>query len=127
VQDCIAELRRTAEAVRAINDPAFGATGARLAETIDCLERTTAWLLKTPQSDAALAGATPYLRLFANAAGGAFLAEQALVAAREAGDGLGTVALARFFAENIAIGSSGLERIVIEGADSVNAGGAALV
>jgi len=127
VRLCIAELRRTADAVQASNDPGFGATGMRLAETIDSLERTTAWLLKAPQSDAALAGATPYLRLFANAAGGALLAEQALVAARDAGDGLGSIALARFFAENIAIGSSGLERIVIEGADSVNGAEAALM
>jgi hypothetical protein len=127
VKALIAELRRTAEAVQAINDPAFGATGARLAETIDCLERATAWLLKAPQGDAALAGATPYLRLFANAAGGALLAEQALVAARDAGNGLGSIALARFFAENIAIGSSGLERTVIEGADGVNAAATALM
>ena len=37
--------------------------------------------------DAALAGATPYLRLFALAAGGALLAEEALAALRLAGNG----------------------------------------
>jgi hypothetical protein len=69
VRTYIAELRRTADAVKAANDPAFGATGARLADAIDSLERATVWLLKDPQSEAALAGATPYLRLFAHAAG----------------------------------------------------------
>ena len=104
----IGELRRTADAVKAANDPAFGATGARLADAIDSLERATAWLLKDPQSEAALAGATPYLRLFANAAGGALLAEQALAAARMASDGSAParIALARFFAENIAVSAS---------------------
>ena len=42
------------------------------------------WLLGPPHDDldTALAGATPYLRLFALAAGGALLAEEALAAAR---------------------------------------------
>ena len=128
VRSYIGELRRTADAVKAANDPAFGATGARLTDAIDSLARATEWLLKAPQSDAALAGATPYLRLFANAAGGALLAEQALAAARMTGDGSAParIALARFFAENIAVAASGLERTVTEGADSVNASEAAL-
>ena len=72
------ELRRTVEAVKAANDPAFGATGARLAEAVDCLERATALAARpaAERPDAALAGATPYLRLFALAAGGALLAER---------------------------------------------------
>ena len=56
VRAYIAELRRTADAVKAANDPAFGATGARLADAIDSLERATEWLLKEPQSEAALGG-----------------------------------------------------------------------
>ena len=128
VRHYIGELRRTAEAVKAANDPAFGLTGARLTDAVNSLERATQWLLRAPQSDAALAGATPYLRLFGNAAGGALLAEQALAALRMADDGSAParVALARFFAENIAVGWDGLERTVIEGADSVNASEAAL-
>jgi hypothetical protein len=128
VRTYIGELRRTADAVKAANDPAFGATGARLADAIDSLERATAWLLKDPQSEAALAGATPYLRLFANAAGGALLAEQALAAARMASDGSAParIALARFFAENIAVSASGLENTVTDGGTSVTASEAAL-
>jgi hypothetical protein len=128
VRTYIGELRRTADAVKAANDPAFGATGARLTDAIDSLARATEWLLKAPQSDAALAGATPYLRLFASAAGGALLAEQALAAARMTGDGSAParIALARFFAENIAVAAPGLERTVTEGNESVNASAAAL-
>jgi hypothetical protein len=123
------ELRATVKAVQAANDPAFGATGARLAEAVDSLDRATAWLLskveKEPQ--AALAGATPYLRLFGNAAGGCMLADEALAALRIAGaEPASRVATARFFAENIAVQASGLERAVTEGADSVNAADAAL-
>src|SRR6187397_603348 len=121
----IAELRGTAAKVQAANDPAFGDTGARLAEAIDSLERATQWLLKQNSSPAALAGATPYLRLFGNAAGGTMLAEDALASLR-AGDGSARGTLARFFAENIAGQAGGFERIIVEGGDSINGAQAAL-
>jgi len=118
------ELRRTVAAVRAANDPAFGATGARLSDAVDSLDCATTWLLskldKSP--DAALAGATPYLRLFASAAGGCALAEEALAGIRlDDAEAAGRVALARFFAENIAVQAGGLETTVTEGADSISA------
>jgi butyryl-CoA dehydrogenase len=120
VRTHIADLQRTVETVRAANNPAFGATGARLGEAVDSLERTTAWLLGRPLDDTSLAGATPYLRLFATATGGALLAEEALAAARAGTDPEARIAIARFFAEHVAPGSSGLEREVVEGADSVS-------
>jgi alkylation response protein AidB-like acyl-CoA dehydrogenase len=119
------ELRRTVAAVQASNAPSFGETAARLGEAIDSLERATQWLLAQKTSDITLAGATPYLRLFGNAAGGCMLAEQALASVRE-GDGAARMALARFFAENIAVQASGIERSVTEGADSINSAQAAL-
>ena len=129
VRAYIGELRNTVKAVQATNDPAFGSTGAKLSEAVDSLDRATTWLMgkieKEPQ--AALAGATPYLRLFGNAAGGCMLADEALAALRIAGaEPASRVAIARFFAENIAVQASGLERTVIEGADSVNTTDAAL-
>jgi acyl-CoA dehydrogenase len=129
VRTYLDELRRTVEAVQSTNDPAFGAMGARLGEAVESLDRATAWLLqkleKEPQ--AALAGATPYLRLFGNAAGGCMLADEALAALRVAnGEPAARIAIARFFAENIAVQASGVERAVTEGADSVNAADAAL-
>jgi alkylation response protein AidB-like acyl-CoA dehydrogenase len=120
------ELRATTADVKASNAPAFGETAARLSEAIDSLERATQWLLARKGSQDALAGATPYLRLFGNAAGGCLLASQALAALRDGGDGAGRTALARFFAENIAVQASGLERSVTEGADSIVQADAAL-
>jgi hypothetical protein len=130
-KEMIGEIRRTVEAVDAVNDPAFGWTGVRLRDAVDSLERTTAWLLarRDNELDSALAGATPYLRLFGLAAGGAFLANEALAAMRLAGNGSdasASIALSRFFAENFAVKAGALERTVIEGADSVNAADAAL-
>jgi alkylation response protein AidB-like acyl-CoA dehydrogenase len=127
VQAYIGELRRIVEAVNATNDPAFGWTGVRLSEAVESLDRATQWLMGQTENnpDAALAGATPYLRLFAAAAGGCLLAEQGLAALR-LGNDAGRVALARFFAENIAVQAAGLERTVVEGADSVTRADAAL-
>jgi hypothetical protein len=116
------ELRAMAAAVRSANDPAFGATGARLGEALDSLDRATQWLRAQldRRPEAALAGATPYLRLFGHAAGGCMLAREALAATRLAnGDAAARVGVARFFAENISVQAGGLERAVTEGADSV--------
>ncbi|MET0629853.1 MAG: acyl-CoA dehydrogenase [Xanthobacteraceae bacterium] len=131
VRAYIEELRGTLAAVNAANEPAFGATGPRLSDAVDSLERATQWLLGSQQNDpdTALAGATPYLRLFALAAGGTRLAEEALAAARVAGNGADAaarIALARYFAENLAVEAPSLERTVVEAADSVNSADAAL-
>ena len=115
----LGELRETVKQVGASNAPGFGRTAARLDEAVGNLDRATNYLLAQKGSQAALAGATPYLRLFATAAGGCLLAEQALAALRASTDGAGQVALVRFFAENIASQAAGLERTVTEGAESV--------
>jgi alkylation response protein AidB-like acyl-CoA dehydrogenase len=133
VKAYIGEIRRAVAAVNASNDPAFGWTGVRLEDAVDALARTTDWLLggKANDPDPVLAGATPYLRLFALTAGGALLAQEALAAKQLTGNGADAdaaarIALARFFAENLAVQAGGLERTVIEGADSVNRADAAL-
>src|SRR3954469_19244258 len=131
VRAYISEIRRSVEAVNATNDPAFGWTGVRLQDAVDSLQRATDWFLGGQHNDPdpALAGATPYLRLFALAAGGALLAQEALAAKRLAGNGndaAARTAIARFFAENLAVQTSALERTVVEGADSVNRADAAL-
>jgi len=117
------ELRATVAAVQATNDPGFGATGARLAAAVDDLARTTAWLLQKLEAEpeAALAGATPYLRLFGLAAGGCMLADEALAALRLAGDAdaPARIAAVRFFAENLAVATGGLAATVTEGAAAI--------
>jgi acyl-CoA dehydrogenase len=122
------ELRGIVEAVRASNDPAFGATPARLTEALDSLTRATQWLtgVSAKDADAALAGATPYLRLFGITTGGCYLARQALAALRLGETAPPRVALARFFAENFAVQAGGLERTVVDGAQSLIGADAAL-
>jgi butyryl-CoA dehydrogenase len=65
VREEIADMRKTIDALRASNDPAFGKTAERLGEAVDALDRSTEFLLKHLGSDVetVLAGATPYLRL----------------------------------------------------------------
>ncbi|HPG89368.1 MAG TPA: acyl-CoA dehydrogenase, partial [Hyphomicrobium sp.] len=62
------------------DNPAFGRTAANLKDALDTLCATTRWIGKalTSEPDAALAGATPYLRAFALVAGARYLAEAAL-------------------------------------------------
>jgi len=128
VKASIARYRAAAEAVARLNDPAFGKAGQRLREAVDCLERTTEWMLKTmgPSPAEALAGATPYLRLFGLAAGGAYLAEAALAAreAMQAGESDPAhgrrIRDCRFFAENSASIALGIEHAVVDGAQAVN-------
>jgi len=126
VKAYVKELRDIAARVQATNDPAFGTTGAKLHAALDDLARATDWLLaqlkSAPQN--ALAGATPYLRLFGSTAGGCLLADEAMAALR-AGDAAARaverVALARFCAENIVVQSGGLAAAVTEGGDSIAA------
>jgi acyl-CoA dehydrogenase len=122
------ELRDIVDAVSASNDPAFGWTPTRLGEALDSLGRATQWLLgqSGKDADAALAGASPYLRLFGIATGGCYLAQQALAAIRLGEAATSRVALARFFAENFAVQAGGLERTVVEGAAGLIGADAAL-
>jgi acyl-CoA dehydrogenase len=124
----IASMRATATRLVKEATPAFGLTAPRLREAIESLDRATSHMLKaTAANDPsdALAGATPYLRLFALAQGAASLAEAALAANAmvAAGDTdpahPARVALCRFFAETIATGAAGLEASVMAGADTL--------
>ena len=119
------ELRGIVSKVKAANDPALGDTGARLSDAVESLDRATQWVLAQKSSPAALAGATPYLRLFGTTVGGCMLADDALASLRNNGSA-GRVALARFFAENIAVQAAALERSVTEGGASVLQAEAAL-
>ncbi|HEX8827953.1 MAG TPA: acyl-CoA dehydrogenase, partial [Xanthobacteraceae bacterium] len=124
----IDELRGVVRALDASNDPGFGWTAVRLGEAVESLARATNWLLaRLPKEpDAALAGATPYLRLFGLTTGGCLLAKQALTAMRLGEDAGARVGLTRFFAENLAVGAGALERTVVEGAAGVIGADAAL-
>lgn len=123
------ELSGVVARVEASNDPAFGTTGTRLREALGSLERASRWLLEKLGSapNDALAGATPYLRLFGSTLGGCMLASEALAAKVQAEDNKRYVTVARFFAENITVQSSSLERTVIDSAGAVNGADAVLL
>lgn len=116
--------------VEASNDPAFGTTGAKLRDALGSLDRASRWLLEklAANPNDALAGATPYLRLFGSALGGCMLANEALAARSEnESEAARHVALARFFAETFAVQAPSLEKTVTDGADAVLAADAVLV
>jgi acyl-CoA dehydrogenase len=121
VADEIAGIRRVAADVDGRGGAGFGATAARLGEAADSLEESTRlmqdWLAGDQNS--ALAGASPYLRLFGLSLGGACLAKAGLAAEAlvEGGDRseLGRVGLARFFAEKLATAAPGLARAIASG------------
>jgi len=109
------KLQRTGAALaREIEDMRAVAAGAKLdgaealTEAVADFERASRFMREAAPG-LALAGATPYLRLFALARGGTLLAKGAAQGdARRA-------ALARFFARNLAVAASGLAREVIDG------------
>jgi len=122
----IRELAKTAEEVRASNRPEFGVMGERLTQAVAALEDASRWMGQALQgnTEAALAGAQPYLRLFGLAAGGVYLARGALAVVRDsAGSGPASganprIALARFFAENHAVGATALKDTIVTGGDA---------
>ena len=125
VHGYIAELKAMVEDLRGSNDVALGRAPAKLAAALEDLDEATRFLqsaMAEGRMETALAGATPYLRLFALAAGGAYLARGAV-----AGSSPERAALCRFFADNMVGETRALKERVVEGADSLAAAGAALV
>ncbi|MCQ2005112.1 acyl-CoA dehydrogenase [Rhizobium sp. NRK18] len=123
VRGFIAELRTTASAVRASNIGGFGHTAEALSAALDDLEAATDWLLAAlaaGRTADALAGATPYQRLFGLALTGCYLATGGLAAADD-GKQDKRIALCRFAAENMIGETSTLKHRVISGAASLAA------
>ncbi len=120
VADLVGEMRGVVAQVKAANTPGFGHSAVRLAAAVDALERATRWMLATMGSDqgAVLAGATPYLKLFALAQGGTGLARKALATRTEA-QGADDLATARFFADILTTEAPALELAVTEGAGAI--------
>jgi len=127
VRGLIDAMRRTARSAAAVIVPEGSHDG--LQDAVESLDRATSWLLTRLDADpkAALAGATPYLRLFGVAAGGCLVAQEAMAAQRSNDPRAPErVALARFYADNIALQALGLERVVTAGFDSMDGADAAL-
>lgn len=111
VSQQVARIRATVEELYGAGDD-FGAMADQLASATDALEQTTNWLLENGLANPndALAGASPYLRLFSQVMGGWLHARSALASQRllaSGGGGFDTtfleakVATARFYADNL--------------------------
>lgn len=122
VRGFIGELKQIAEQVRGSNLKGFGETADRLAASLADLEEATNWLLERlalGDAASALAGATPYQRLFGLALTGAYLAKGAL--AEEEHERDKRLSLCRFTAENLLAETVALKDRVISGAESLSA------
>jgi acyl-CoA dehydrogenase len=134
VRTIIAEWGAIIAQAAAVNEPVLGRLASRTSEALAALEEATVWLL-APERDQeeVLAGASPYLRLFGLAAGGALLAKGALAALGQERAGAGDpihrahIVTARFYAENLATGAAGLARAVIEGGGAIREARDALI
>jgi acyl-CoA dehydrogenase len=111
-------LRRELADMQSIVEAAgdFAAAGA-VREAVGALDAASGFLIEAEPSKAE-AGATPYLRLFALARGATLLMKGALSKDPK------RVALARFFADNIAIAAPSLAKTVIDGGPSLLEAGA---
>ena len=119
------ELRTIPTRLAAENRPELGRTAEKVAASLEDLSSAGDHLLQElshGRADAALAGATPFLRLFGLAAGGAYLGLGAL--AREEEGNESRTALARFFAERLLPETAALRETIIDGADAIPAANA---
>ncbi|WP_028749370.1 acyl-CoA dehydrogenase [Rhizobium mesoamericanum] len=124
----IAELKQIADEVRHSNLDGFGATANRLDAAITDLGEATDWLLAQVRKGKvaeALAGATPYQRMFGLVLTGCYLAKGGFAQALDGG-AEGRIALCRFAAENLLSEVTALKDCVVNGAASLAAAKAVL-
>jgi len=104
--------------------PDLASIRTNLAEALDVLAETTRWLMEHGMADVrnALAGATPYLRMFSLVTGGWVMARQALAAQAHLDAGTGDaeamaakIVTARFYAEQLMPAVKGLQSPVTAG------------
>ena len=129
----IEEMRQFDGEIEAVGGPAMAPIRAALADGGAALARATQWMNEANRDrpDAASAGAAPYLQLFGTVLGGYLMARSALIAERrltakdgaEGADGDGNfyrakLATARFYAESVLSGCTGLERAATSGAEA---------
>ena len=104
----------------------------QLASALVVVRSTVGWLMEHGLADVrnALAGATPFLRMFGLLVGGRYLAEAALAARADLAEGVGDtehlearLVVARFYAENLLPAVSGLAPAVTAGPDDLYAVG----
>ena len=121
-------LTQIDETVTKLNEKGLEEIGLPLKEANESLKKASTWLLENGagNSDAVLAGATPYLRMFGTTIGGwlmansALSAQQLLTEATENTEFLqAKIETARFFAQQLLPQATGLLASVTSGSDSM--------
>ncbi len=127
-RDFIAGLRACDGDLAAAKGEDLSGIRAGLAEAAVALSRCTDWLIETYGANPALAlaGASPYLRLFGTVAGGWLMAMAALAATRRLQDGAADktfltakLTTARFYADNFLSQAEGLATQITRGGKPV--------
>jgi alkylation response protein AidB-like acyl-CoA dehydrogenase len=104
--------------------PEFSGIRDRIDESLACVRNTVMWLMEHGIADVrnALAGATPFLRMFGLLVGARYLADSALAAKADIDACLGDaeylnarITVARFYCDNLLPGVLGLESAVTAG------------
>jgi alkylation response protein AidB-like acyl-CoA dehydrogenase len=117
MQSLCADMAATAQML----DGELAAVGARLSAGVAALERATDWIVANG-GPAAMAAATPYLKLAGDVTGGWMLARQAQAAAGSDDPWLkGKAALARVYATQVLAQAPGLADGVCEGPEDLEA------
>ena len=129
VTELLAQIAMLDPALIRAGEP-FASIRVNLAEALTLLADTTAWIMRNGVGDPrnALAGATPYLRMFSLVVAGWLMARSALAAKGELDAGTGDaeqmqakIATARFFCEQILPQVKGLEAPILAGFEDLYA------
>ncbi len=118
VTSYFADVMAALKALRAAAPPDLDFAIEQMTRALEALATATDWMGRKLQSDpdAALAGATPYLHLFALVGGGDALVRAALTA----GNDTAPLTRVRFFAENRAVAAWGLAASIMAGHAAVS-------
>ena len=120
INDLIRDLMDVIDALDESNRAGLGATSDHLSEALGAFERASLFMIDRAKSRPAdaLASATAYQTLFGITLGGIALVKAALADQGPTADK--RIALAKFFAEQIAPESGGLEKIVKDAASALS-------
>jgi 3-(methylthio)propanoyl-CoA dehydrogenase len=123
----VAEARETGREARAANEPAFVAVAERLEAAAEALAEATEWMKAAMKErrETGLSGASAYLRLAGDVAGGMFLTRSALDARGDT-DAAQALGLARFFADDTLSRAPGSVAGITAASEALTAAGAAL-
>jgi len=118
VATLIADIRAT---IAALTDERLTGVAARLTVAVDAAERAGEWLISKKGTADALAGATTYLQLMGDVAGGWMLAKGAIAAVAKVGEGdpfyVGKIALARIYADQVLTRAPALVDAIVSGGE----------